>query len=111
MIRRREAELSVIDLMEPSPKSAGKARVAVRNDALRKAVISDDTVKDYVGNLPRADAIEARNETCALREAINDNEDSIMTTGSGRKKGANKVHRDGLPAALGNRKRLKKAIR
>jgi hypothetical protein len=111
VIWRREAELGAINLMEPSPKPAGKARVSVRDDALRKAVISDDTVKDDVGNLTRTDAIAARNETCALREAINDDEDSIMATGSGRKKGANKVHGDGLPTALRDRKGLKKAIR
>ncbi|GBG73871.1 hypothetical protein CBR_g17583 [Chara braunii] len=35
MVRRGEAELSVVYLVEPSPESAGKARVTVRYDAQR----------------------------------------------------------------------------
>ncbi|GBG41094.1 hypothetical protein CBR_g83084 [Chara braunii] len=35
MVRRGEAELSAVHLVEPSPESAGKARVTVRYDAQR----------------------------------------------------------------------------
>ncbi|GBG82061.1 hypothetical protein CBR_g34341 [Chara braunii] len=35
MVRRGEAELSVVHLVEPSPESTGKARVTVRYDAQR----------------------------------------------------------------------------
>ncbi|GBG66539.1 hypothetical protein CBR_g63122 [Chara braunii] len=38
MVRRGEAELSAVYLVESSPKSAGKARVTVRYDAQRSAV-------------------------------------------------------------------------
>ncbi|GBG72785.1 hypothetical protein CBR_g12353 [Chara braunii] len=87
-------------LVYVSPECAGKTRVTVGDDALRSVVISHDSVENDVGDLTSANAIAAQDKTCMLREAIDNNQDSIMTELSGWKKGTNEIHRDGLPTTL-----------
>ncbi|GBG64089.1 hypothetical protein CBR_g40538 [Chara braunii] len=70
-----------------------------------------DSVKHDVDDLTCTDGIATRNEACTLREAVDDDQDSIMTTGGRRTKRTDKVHRDGLPTAFRDGKRLEQTIR
>ncbi|GBG73357.1 hypothetical protein CBR_g13077 [Chara braunii] len=57
------------------------------------------------------DGVAARNKACTLREAVDDDQDSIMTAGDRRSKRTDKVHRDGLPTTRRDWKRLEQTIR
>ncbi|GBG58751.1 hypothetical protein CBR_g151 [Chara braunii] len=73
-------------------------------------MVTHDLVKHDVDDLTCIDGIAAWNKVCALGEAVDDDQDSIMTAGGRRSKRTDKVHRDGLPTTLRDRKRLEQTI-
>jgi hypothetical protein len=104
-----EVEFHVEGFAETTEEVGDELGTSVRGDVEGYSVLGEDIHDKEFGELDRGEGVVCRDEDPLFRQAVDDNEDSIVSS-RGRKV-FDEVHQDGVPWKVGDRKLFEEAVR